>query len=178
MIKKVNNYCRSIYDVFIYKIIKYYDPIIENLVYTQDNKLFKYNIFKSYTDVDFIYKIQNIEYYNQIYYNQGVIYHTSNIDINNLSDRELVLFEDDIDSIRIKLSSTTKDEYFIVDEKFVNSILYYTTTKSRLEPLLYYYLNRYLSNFDKIIEVEFNINNEYIKVNIKKNIFDIIEDIK
>ena len=175
MINKIFNILKSIYDVYIYKIIKYYDPIVEKSIYTPiNNRLLKYNIYKSYSNVEFINKIQNIEYSNHIYYNLGIIYHTSKYN-NVLSDRELILFEDDIDHIKIKLLDNTNNEYIIMDEKFINSILYYTTSKSRLEPLLYYYLKRYLSNFDKIIEVEFNINNNYIKVDINNRLENLIK---
>ena len=184
MIKKIINIIKSIYDVFIYKIIKYYDPIIEKSIYTlpinnnnnnNNNRLSKYNIFKLYSNVKYIYKLQNIEYSNQIYYNLGIIYHTSDLNINLISDRELVYFEDDVDHIRIKLLNNLNNEYIIIDEKFVNSILNFATNRSRLEPLLYYYLNKYLSNHDRIIEVELCIDNSYIKVDINNKLEDLLK---
>ena len=178
-IEKTINIIRSIYDVFLYKIIRYYDPIIEKLILYKPlniNRLIRYNRFKSYNDVNYIYKVQNIEYSNKIYYNLGIIYHTDIIDVKYLIDKELVYFEDDIDNIRIKLLSTNNNEYIIIDDKFVSLILNNATDLTRLEPLLYYYLIKYLQNYDEILEVEFNINNTYIKVDINNKLKDLIKN--
>jgi len=175
MCSRAINFTKSIYDIFFYKIIKYYYPIVEKLVFTHSKtlqKLSKYNICKRYTDCEYIYKFQNVEYHNNIYYNLGLIYHTSDQNINKIIDNDLISFEEDIDSIKIELKST-ENNYILVDEKFINSILNFATKKSRLEPLLYYYLQKYLLNYDQIVSVDFEINNKYIRVNHN----NVLEDI-
>ena len=167
MCSRAINIIKSVYDIYFYKIIKYYYPIVEKLVFTHNKKLkklSKYNICKTYTDCEYIYKIQNVEYHDNIYYNLGLIYHTSNLDINILIDKELTIFED-VGSIKIILQSVFETNYMLIDEKFVNSILNFATNKSRLEPLLYYYLQKYLLNYDKIVSIDFEINNIYVRVN-------------
>jgi hypothetical protein len=179
MCSRAINNIKSIYNIFLYKKIKYYFPIIEKLVYASDKKISRYNIYKRYSNCEFIYKFQNVEYNNNIYFNLGLIYHTSNQNINYIIDKDLVFFEEDVDSIKITLQSSTSDNnYQLIDEKFVNSILNFSTKKSRLEPLLYYYLKKHLSNNDQIISVEFEINNKFISVDHLNRLEDIASAIE
>jgi len=172
MVKQIQN-CDCVYflyNLYLYNIIKYYYPIINKSIYTINYntcaKYNKYNKIKSNLNIIYIYKFQIIEYNNRIFYNRGICYHTSDNNINNILDKTLVNFDIDIESIQIKLLSNTNSEYIIIDENFINNILNFSTPKSKLEPLLYYYLQINLLNFDKIIDVEFKINNKYIKINI------------
>jgi hypothetical protein len=170
MIKIVFNFLKSIYDVYLYKVVRYYEPIIDKYVY--NNKIAKYNMFYQNNN-EYIYKYLNVEYNNGKYFNLGTYYHTSIDDINIITDKELIYFEDDIDSIKIKLLSENNEEYTIIDKKFTNTILNFSTKQSRLEPLLYYYLQTILLNNDTIIDVEFEINNDYIKINIDSILDDL-----
>jgi len=178
MCSRIINNIKSIYDIYFYKIIKFYYPIVEKIVFTNKKrvkKLSKYNICKTYTNCEYIYKFQNVEYNENIYYNLGLIYHTSDQNLNIIIDKELIMFDEDVDSIKIVLlSSTTNTEYTFIDEKFINSILNFTTKKSRLEPLLYYYLQKYLLNNDQIVSVDFEINNRYIRINHHNVLEDIV----
>jgi hypothetical protein len=177
MIEQILNICRSIYDVFIYKVVKYYDPIIDKKVYTRKNNILdRYNMFRQYSDVDFIYKLLNVDYNDNIYFNSGIVYHTSIQDLNNVLDRDIISFNDDIISIKIKLlSNANKSEYIIIDEKFISHILNFATPTSRLKPLIYYYLQNFLSNYDHILEVELETNDKYNKVNMEDTLEDLIK---
>lgn len=166
MIKNSLNICKSFYDVFLYKIIKYYDPLIDKYTYDwNSHTINKFNKFRSYNNCVFINKYQNVVYNekNNMYYNMGIIYNVST-SLNNDINNDIAIFEDDIESIRLTLLSSDNLEYTIIDENFVRNILNYSTNKSILEPLLYYYLQKYLLNHDKIINVEFNINNTFYKI--------------
>lgn len=179
MCSRTINNIRSIYDIYFYKIIKFYYPIVEKLIFLQNRKIVKYNICKTYTDCDFFYKFQNVEYHNNIYYNLGIIYHTTNQNIDKIIDKEIVFFEEDVDSVKLILkSSATDNDYILIDEKFVNSILNFATKKSKLSLLIYYYLQKYLSNNDQIVNVEFEINNKYISVNHESLLEEIVSSIE
>ena len=178
MCSRTINNIKSIYNIFLYKKIKYYFPIIEKLVFSSNKKLTKYNICKRYLNCEFIYKFQNVEYNNNVYFNLGLLYHTSNQNVNHIIEKDLVFFEEDVDSIKITLESNNKDNYTIKDEEFVNSILNFSTKKSRLEPLLYYYLKKHLSNNDQIISVELEINNKFISVDHLNRLEDIASAIE
>ena len=177
MCSRVINNIKSIYDIYFYKIIKFYYPIVDKIVFTNRKKvkkLSKYNICKTYTNCEYIYKFQNVEYNNNIYYNLGLIFHTSDLNLNIILDKELICFEEDVESIKINLVSSDNNNYTLIDEKFINSILNFATKKSRLEPLLYYYLQKYLLNNDQIISVDFEINNRYIRINHQSILEDIV----
>ncbi len=179
MCSRTINNIKSFYNIFLYKKIKYYFPIIEKLVYVSNKKISRYNIYKKYSNCEYIYKFQNVEYNNNIYFNLGLIYHTTELNINYIIDKNLVFFEEDVDSIKITLQSSTSDNnYQLIDENFVNSILNFSTKKSRLEPLLYFYLKRHLSNNDQIISVEFEINNKFISVDHTNRLEDIASAIE
>ena len=164
MIKILLNFIKSIYSIYLYKIVKYYDPIIEKKT-LNNYKINKYNVFNT-NNKEYIYKCLNVKYNDNIYYNLGTYFHVSNENLNIIINKELISLEDDIDLIKIKLLSKDNNEYTIIDENFINSILIFSTKQSRLEPLLYYYLQTYLFNYDKIIDIEFEINNKYNKVDI------------
>lgn len=179
------NIIKSVYDVYLYKIVKYYYPIIEQYAFNKNkHKIKKYNnlkIYRNIENIEFVYKIANIEYnpLTNTYYNLGSVYHTSNYyNINNLNKlfENIIDISIDIDLIKFNLMSVkSKKLYTLIDTNFINTILVYSTKESNLESLLYYYLNRYLSINDKIISIEFEINNKLIKINLNQILEDLFE---
>lgn len=165
MIKFFYNFIKSVYDVYLYKIIKYYEPIVEKLTINNE-KVKKYNMFKNDNE-EYIYKCLNVEYYKNMYYNLGLYYHTSPENLYLVIEKDIAIL-DDIDSLRITLLSNNNKEYTIIDEKFIGLILNFSTKQSKLKTLLYYYLQIYLSNFDKIIKVEFEIDNIYKEIDFNE----------
>jgi hypothetical protein len=79
-----------------------------------------------------------------------------------------------IESDKILDEKILKTNYEICSNiKFINSILLHSSTESKMEILLYYYLQQFLLINDEIKQVEIEIDNTYYLINYKLTLAEI-----
>lgn len=181
-------YCfgNSIYTVFLKNIMMYYEPLEEKYVFNKNNKIKYYNRLKTYNSKNtFIYKLNKVERKKCQLYNYGYYYHTSDLDRSRFNNIDIAYSPDTIQSMRLSLGANDEKSYQIIindimnkHKKFISSILSFSTSDSRLSILLYFYLQKYLNIFDKIISVEVEINGKFYDIDVNdtlRNIYSSLE---
>ena len=169
----------GLFNVYVKNILLYYDPLEIKIAFNVNKqKLKTYNRLKKYNTnkYNFIYKIHKIDQKNGKFYNFGYYYHTSNENINIFKEEKQIAYPpDNIHSISITLQNNSKKLIIndCVKHKFINNILSNASIDSNLSILIYYYLQKYLNNYDKINKVELELNNR--KFLVKHN--DTLENI-
>lgn len=169
------------YLIFFKNIYLYYNPIEIELVYdTSTNTFISYNTnIKSDIKYLYFYKINNVDYKKYKFYNYGYYYHISNNLKNDLKN-EIAYVPDTIEYIKLIMTNNNETYEIKIDNKFIGSILYFSTKQSYLKVLLYYYLQYNLNNYDKIvsaiIKLELDDIEKDININEKlENIYNKLE---
>ena len=193
MIKNIYVNIINFYNVYIKNIINYYFPIIKKLNYNRKyNKFSTYNYlinFFKLNNIEYLYKIHNINYYNLNYRNFGYTYHTTITDNYKIAKiHQLERFDPnfDIESILVYIvDQYCREQLILLTDnnniyRFISDILNYSTNESNFDVLLYYYLQNYLKINNLISRVYVKINNKLIPINYNdtlSNIQDIINKI-
>lgn len=164
-------FCSDTYSIFFKNIFLFIDPVELNLVYDSFEYTFipyNKNIKYDETRYVFFHKIHRVSYKSFKFYNYGYYYCITNVPLQKsdikVDNIELAYPPDTIEYLRLtmKPNEIDKEEYIIeihdkivgtLMEKFICSILSFSTKEIQLEILLYYYLKYYLNNNDKIISV-------------------------
>jgi len=173
----------GLFNVYVKNILLYYDPLeIKFAFNVNKQKLKKYNRLKKYNTNDnpnkyhFIYKFHKVDQKNGKFYNFGYYYHTSNENINIFREEKQIAYPpENIQSISITLQNNSQKLIIndCVKHKFINNILSNASIDSNLSILIYYYLQKYLNNYDKINKVELELNNRKFLVNHNDNLENI-----
>lgn len=157
------------YSIFFKNIVLYINPVELNLVYDSfgytfipNNKSINYDE----TRYIFFHKIHRVDYKGYKFYNYGYYYCITHIPLQNsnlkIDNIELAYPPDTVEYLKLTMKSNEidKEDYIIkihdkivgtLMDKFISSILSFSTKEIQLEILLYYYLQYYLNNNDKII---------------------------
>ncbi len=182
---------QDIYTVFLKNIILYYNPIELKLLYDTKNYYFPTHLNKKKisdnTRYCYLYKIHKM---NQKYckiYNYGYYYHMANLnwnyDCNN--HHEIAYPPDTIEYLILQMRPINNGKQYYLEikdnltinknDKFIGSVLSFTTKQTTLNILLYYYLQNILYNNDAIIDVKIKFELEDDEKNI--NFMDTLENI-
>ena len=195
----LKNVVTDTYKIFFKNIYLYFRPIEIQLVY--DSFLYNFypynkNIYYDETRYLYFYKINRVDYKEYKFYNYGYYYHVSNNMVKNsdlpVENVDFAYAPDTIEYIKVTLKPTDvllapytieiHDKLIgnLMSEKFINSILSFSTKQTNLEPLLYYFLQTYLSNNDKIISATIKLELDDVEktVNINENIETIYTKIE
>jgi len=188
--KKSITYCgnliSAIYRFYLKNALTYYIPLEMKLVIkNKTNKIKDYNKLKKYKNrYNFIYKFNRIEKKNSEFINLGYYYHTSHHNKQYFNNTQLAFPPDEIQSIKMILKNKKNKEYehILVNDlmdknNFINKILSHSTTDSKLNILLYFYLQKYLNIYDTISLVELEINDEYYNIDFNSKLNDIYRQI-
>lgn len=181
----------SIYTVYIKNILLYYRPLEIKLVFENvEKKIKNHNKLKSYDPKKYIffYKINKVSYNNGKFYNFGYYYHTSIVNSNFFNPEPSIAFSPEIiQSVLIVLKKKDNinncDTYSIVlkdniKHKFISNILFCATRDSILSILIYYYLQKYLNNYDIISNVKLEIDSNYYIVNYNNTLGEIYDKLE
>jgi hypothetical protein len=164
------NFLKDIYNVFFLNIKYYFFPVSVNIDLKTNHY---YDDFKH----NFIYKINKVEYNNYKFYNYGYVYQTSDTTY-NYDDLNIAYAPDTIQAIHLKLATTYDNYELIINNYFINSILLFSTEKSILETLLYYYLRYHLNNYDIILSVRLQIDDKEYDIDYKDTLYNIYDNLE
>jgi hypothetical protein len=193
IINFIKEYISNTYLIFFKNIFLYFYPIEIKLVYDNILNIFddyKKNVYYDPERYIIFYKINNIIYDNKKikFYNYGYYYHCtsvySDLFLNKntylLFNNELADCPDTIEYINITMidqSDNNKKEYVIkIHDKlvgnFISSILIFSTKQIKFDIILYYYLQHYLNNYDKIskVKIKFELDDDEYEKEIDHSI--------
>lgn len=168
----------SYYNVYLKNIILYFMPVETKLIFDNISFYFKeLNLFSGSNDYSYLFKINKIEYNKFRFYNYGYCYKTSDYLYNILDNLDIAFPPDTINSIIVEMSD---DNQIIIkdDNIFITNILSYSTNKSKFHILLYYYLQKYLGNFDIINKVKIEIDNIFYDINHLDTLINIYNQLE
>lgn len=164
----LRKFCSDTYSIFFKNIALYIDPMELSSVYDSVTYTFtKYNKKIKYDETRYVffYKIHKVDCLKMKIYNYGYYYCITNLPLSEsklIENNELAYPPDTIEYFKLtmKPDNLNEKEYVLeihdkivgtLSEKFIGSILSFATKEIQLEILLYYYLQNYLNNGDKII---------------------------
>ncbi len=171
----MNNWIHSVYDVFFKNIILYIKPIEKKYIFnTNDFTIKKIKSKKSKEDKLFIFKINKVEYNKLHLYNYGYCYHVSNKYYKSSESLDIAYPPDNIEEIILTMSNNDKS-ILTIDESqiFIPHILLFCTNQTKLYVILYYYLQKYLKNFDTFYSVKIKINDKLYNVDHYDSLYNI-----
>jgi hypothetical protein len=177
----------GLFNVYVKNILLYYDPLEIKIAFNVNkqklktyNRLKKYNTNDNPNKYNFIYKIHKVDQKNGKFYNFGYYYHTSNKNINIFKEEKQIAYPpENIQSVLITLQNNSKKLIIndCIKHNFINNILSNASIDSNLSILIYYYLQKYLNNYDKINKVELELNNRKFLVKHNDNLNNIYNDL-
>lgn len=185
----IGKIAQDTHTVFLKNISLYLNPIELKLLYNAKNNTFPISLKKKLLDESsycYLYKIHKItkKYYK--IYNYGYYYHMANLDWNYDSDScDLAYPPDTIEYLILRMRPVNGEETYFLEikdsltvnknEKFIGSILSFSTKQTTLNILLYYYLQNIIKNNDTILDVKIKFELEDDEKNI--NFMDTLENI-
>jgi hypothetical protein len=156
--------------VFFKNISLYYSPIELKLFYdAQKNIITKKSNKKRLLDEShccYLYKIHKMNKKYCKIYNYGYYYHGANLDwvYDGINHCEIAYAPDTIEYLILLMKPNNNGELYNLEikdnlttnknEKFIGSILSFSTKQTTLDVLLYYYLQHIIHNNDTIVEVK------------------------
>jgi hypothetical protein len=186
----IGKIAQDTHTVFLKNIVLYFNPIELKLLYNAKNNTYPISSKKTLLDESsycYLYKIHKIRKKYCKIYNYGYYYHVANLDwtydSNNYCD--LAYPPDTIEYLVLRMRSVNGEGTYYLEikdsltvnksEKFISSILSFSTKQTSLNILLYYYLQNIIKNNDTIIEVKIKFELEDDEKNI--NFMDTLENI-
>ena len=137
---------------------------------------------KKYDNHNFIYKYNKIENIDGKLFDNGYVYHTHNRYTKKFNTNKIFPL-DDIQKIILTLENDNKKyklELFNDPKNkinFISDILLNATKDSKFDTLIYYYLQIYKNNFDKIIKIELEIDDMIHEIDYRETIENIYNNL-
>jgi hypothetical protein len=177
--------------IFFKNIGLYFNPVELKLLYNAKNNTFSIPLTKKQlldeTNYCYLYKIHKINKKYCKIYNYGYYYHVANLDWTHDSNNycEIAYPPDTIEYLILQMRSINNEKIYYLEikdsliinknEKFIGSVLSFSTKQTTLNVLLYYYLQHMIQNNDIIVEVKikFELENDEKIINF----MDTLENI-
>ena len=166
----VGKVAQDTYIIFLKNIGLYFYPIELKLLYdAQNNNIEKKSNKKRLFDEShscYLYKIHKISRKYCKIYNYGYYYHSANLDwvYDGINHCEIAYPPDTIEYLMLLMKPNNNGELYDFEikdslsidktDKFIGSILSFSTKQTTLDVLLYYYLQHIIHNNDTILEVK------------------------